>query len=51
MSSVLGAPRPFVPFLARLYAPFQSYAYTLVRFALGAIFVPHGYAKLFGPGA
>lgn len=50
MSSVLDAPRPFVPFLARLYAPFQSYAYTLVRFALGAIFVPHGYAKLFGGG-
>jgi putative oxidoreductase len=51
MSSVVDTPRPFVPFLARLYAPFQTYAYTLVRFSLGAIFIPHGYAKLFGPGA
>ena len=51
MSTVIDAPRPFVPFLARLYAPLQPYAYALARFALGAIFVPHGYAKLFGPGA
>jgi len=50
MSSVVDAPRPFIPFLARLYTPLQSYAYTLIRFSLGAIFVPHGYAKLFGPG-
>jgi putative oxidoreductase len=50
MSSVV-TPRPFIPFLARLYAPLQPYAYALARFALGAIFVPHGYAKLFGPGA
>jgi putative oxidoreductase len=51
MSSVIGTTRPFIPFLARLYAPLQPYAYTLIRFSLGAIFVPHGYAKVFGPGA
>jgi putative oxidoreductase len=50
MSSVVGTTRPFVPFLARLYAPLEPYAYTLARFTLGAIFVPHGYAKLFGGG-
>src|SRR5690349_19766757 len=50
MSSVIGTPTPFVPFLARLYAPFEPYAYTLIRFALGAIFVPHGYVKLFVSG-
>jgi putative oxidoreductase len=51
MSSVAGAPRPFIPFLARLYAPLEPYAYALIRFSLGAVFVPHGYAKLFGAGA
>jgi putative oxidoreductase len=50
MSSVIGTTRPFIPFLARLYAPLEPYAYTLARFALGAIFVPHGYVKLFGTG-
>jgi putative oxidoreductase len=51
MSSVaVDTPRSFVPFLARLYAPFAPYAYTLIRFALGAIFVPHGYVKLFVTG-
>src|SRR3954462_1447413 len=50
MSSVIAAPRPFIPFLARVYAPLEPYAYTLIRFALGAIFVPHGYVKLFVTG-
>lgn len=52
MSSVpVSSPKPFIPFLARLYAPLEPYAYAVVRFALGAIFVPHGYTKLFGSAA
>src|SRR3954462_12278630 len=42
---------PIVPFAARLYRPFEQYAYTLIRIATGAIFVPHGVLKLFFGGA
>ncbi len=40
-----------VPFAARLYRPLEPYAYTLIRVATGAIFVPHGVLKLFFGGA
>src|SRR5437763_10339640 len=38
---------PIVPFAARLYRPLEPYAYTLIRVATGAIFIPHGVLKLF----
>jgi len=42
---------PIVPFAARLYRPLEPYAYTLIRVATGAIFIPHGVLKLFFGGA
>src|SRR5437868_406465 len=42
---------PIVPFAARLYRPLEPYAYTLIRVATGAIFMPHGVLKLFFGGA
>src|SRR2546423_7776697 len=52
MSSVPAARAvPIVPFAERLYAPLAPYAYTLIRIATGAIFVPHGVLKLFFGGA
>jgi putative oxidoreductase len=39
--------QPIFPWAARLYAPLEPYAYTLIRIATGAIFVPHGIQKLF----
>ena len=43
--------RPILPFAERLYRPLEPYAYTLIRVATGAIFVPHGVLKLFFGGA
>jgi putative oxidoreductase len=52
MSSVQAeSAKPFIPFVARLYAPLEPYAYALIRVTAGAIFVPHGIQKLFGGGA
>jgi putative oxidoreductase len=42
---------PLIPTLARLYRPLERYAYTLIRMATGAIFLPHGVQKLFMGGA
>ena len=42
---------PIVPLAARLYQPLEPYAYTLIRVATGAIFIPHGVQKLFLGGA
>jgi putative oxidoreductase len=42
---------PIVPFVAPLYARLEPYAYTLIRIAAGAIFVPHGVQKLVLGGA
>jgi putative oxidoreductase len=39
--------RPIIPWAARLYRPLEPYAYTLIRAATGAIFLPHGVQKLF----
>jgi putative oxidoreductase len=52
MSSIAAArSAPIVPFAERLYRPLEPYAYTLIRAATGAIFVPHGVQKLFFGGA
>ena len=45
------SPRPFIPIAARLYAPFSSWGWALIRFATGAILIPHGWQKLFAGGA
>jgi len=41
------APSPIFPWAARLYRPLEPFAYTLIRAATGAIFIPHGIQKLF----
>jgi putative oxidoreductase len=42
---------PIISFVAQLYRPLEPYAYTLIRIAAGAIFVPHGVQKLLLGGA
>ena len=44
------APRLAIPALGGLYDALAPYSYALVRFATGAILVPHGYGKLFQGG-
>ncbi len=44
------APRLAIPALGGLYDALAPYSYALIRFATGAILVPHGYAKLFQGG-
>src|SRR6266850_1976885 len=39
---------PIIPLAERLYRPLEPYAYTLIRIATGAIFVPHGVLELVG---
>jgi putative oxidoreductase len=52
MSSVQASrATPIIPFVAPLYRSLEPYAYTLIRVAIGAIFVPHGVQKLFFGGA
>jgi putative oxidoreductase len=52
MSSIPAARAvPIIPFVERLYRPLEPYAYTLIRIAIGAIFIPHGVLKLFYGGA
>src|SRR5689334_20048877 len=52
MSSIPAAgTAPVIPILRRLYAPLAPYAYTLIRVATGAIFIPHGVQKIFMGGA
>jgi putative oxidoreductase len=45
------APSPIIPWAASVYRPLERYAYTLIRVATGAIFIPHGVQKLFLGGA
>ena len=45
------APSPLIPWAARLYRPLEPCAYTLIRVATEAIFIPHGVQKLFLGGA
>ena len=52
MSSIpAGKAAPIIPILAPLYRALEPYAYTLIRVAAGAIFIPHGVQKLFLGGA
>ena len=52
MSSIpAGKAAPIIPFVAPLYRALEPYAYTLIRVAAGAIFIPHGIQKLFLGGA
>jgi putative oxidoreductase len=44
------APRLAIPALGGLYDVLAPYSYPLIRFATGAILVPHGSAKLFQGG-
>jgi len=44
------APRLAIPALGGLYDALAPYSYALIRFATGAILVPHGYGKLFQGG-
>ncbi len=44
------APRLAIPALGGLYDALAPYSYALIRFATGAILVPHGYVKLFQGG-
>ena len=47
MSSIpAGRPAPIIAPVERLYRPLAPYAYTLIRAATGAIFIPHGVQKL-----
>ena len=39
-------PKLFFPGLAGLYRSFSPYSYALMRFATGAILVPHGVSKI-----
>lgn len=52
MSSIpAGKAAPIIPFVVPLYRYLEPYAYTLIRVAAGAIFIPHGIQKLFLGGA
>jgi putative oxidoreductase len=44
------APRLMLPGLAGLYDSLAPYSYSFMRFCVGAMLVPHGYAKLFDGG-
>src|ERR1044072_9047561 len=47
MSSIPASrPVPIIAPVERLYRPLAPYAYTLIRAATGAIFIPHGVQKL-----
>jgi putative oxidoreductase len=47
MSDEIDVRRLVVPGLAGLYDALAPYSYAFMRFAAGAILVPHGYMKLF----
>jgi putative oxidoreductase len=51
MSDTAVAPKLYFPGLSGLYAALQPYGYPVIRFAAGAILIPHGWAKLFGGAA
>ena len=42
---------PIIPAVVPLYRALEPYAYTLIRIAAGAIFIPHGVQRLFLGGA
>jgi putative oxidoreductase len=43
--------QPYSPALQRIYAPLAPYAYSFIRFCVGAIIAYHGYPKIFAGGA
>jgi len=47
MSADIDSKRLVFPGLARLYEPGATYAYAFMRFATGAVLVPHGIQKVF----
>jgi putative oxidoreductase len=47
MSTQIDHSRLYVPALGNLYAKFAPFSYAFMRFAAGAIMVPHGVQKLF----
>jgi len=46
MSNGIDAKRLYLPGLAGLYEKFSPYSYALIRFATGAVLVPHGIQKI-----
>jgi putative oxidoreductase len=51
MANVIDEPKLYIPGLAGLYRGLAPYGYPVIRFAAGAILIPHGWAKLFGGAA
>lgn len=51
MLDIAAQPKLYLPGLSKLYQSICPYAYPLIRFAAGAIVVPHGWIKLFGSAA
>jgi len=47
MTSTVDAKKLFFPGLAGLYEKFAPYSYSFMRFATGAVLVPHGVQKVF----
>jgi len=47
MSAEIDPQRLIFPGLAGLYRPGADYAYAFMRFATGAVLVPHGIQKIF----
>ena len=37
----------YVPAFGKIYAAFDGISYSVLRFAIGALYVPHGMQKLF----
>src|ERR1700722_12372773 len=48
MMDVTAPPKLYFPRLSDFYQSVAPFGYPLLRFAAGAILVPHGWAKLFG---
>ena len=51
MEATVDRQRLYVPAVAGFYETFAPLGYTLVRVALGAILIPHGFGKVFGHDA
>ena len=51
MADIAQEPRLYFPGLSGLWNGLAPYGYPLIRFAAGAIIIPHGWGKLFGGAA
>lgn len=49
MSASTGSPQPIIPALAPLHRCLSELGYPLIRFAAGAIMIPHGVQKFVNP--